>query len=283
MRTLAEAVRQTTDRALRDGALIPFEVAREDVAGGALPYRIEWASSLARKDQAAIPKPGTKPGAHNPFLPYEPALHVADVGDAHAVLLNKFPVALGHVVIVTRDYAEQDRLLDAGDLGALAAVLRELGGLAFFNGGADAGASIQHRHLQVAPFSAPLLDALLPELAIRETPQSFAALPFRHAVVRFAGASPSAATLQAAYAACLDRCALTARADGRLPPYNFLATRDAFVLVPRRRETWDDGDVRVSLNAMSFAGSIFVRDPALIPRIREAGLLRLLAAVTFAS
>jgi ATP adenylyltransferase len=285
---LAAKVTATTAAALRSGALVPFEVSSETASDAGLPWRIEWASSLARKDQAKIPKPGTKPGAFNPFLPYEPALYVADLGDAHVLLLNKFPVLFGHVLIVTREYADQELPLEDADLAALTRAMVEIDGLAFFNGGVTAGASVAHRHLQIAPFSAPLIEALLPQAAADDAPQTLVALPFRHAFLRFARPlraddAHSAARLQRAYRAALDTCALKPGSDGRLPAYNLLATRDWLLLVPRRCETWNSGDDRVSLNAMSFAGSIFVRDPALMPKIRAAGLLTLLSSVTFPS
>lgn len=283
---LAAKVRAATDTALASGALIPFEIAGETASDAGLPWRIEWASSLARKDQASIPKPGTKPGAFNPFLPYEPALYVADLGDAHVLLLNKFPVLFNHVLIVTRDYADQELPLESADLAALAVAMGQIDGLAFFNGGVTAGASVAHRHLQIAPFSAPLIQALLPQATPSDAPQQLAALPFRHAFVRFpeplnAASVESGARLYWAYRAALEYCALTPGADGRLPGYNLLATRDWLLLVPRCHETWDSGDDRVSLNAMSFAGSIFVRDAALIPKIRDAGLLTLLSSVSY--
>ena len=166
--------------------------------------------------------------------------------------------------------------------------MAQIDGLMFFNGGAQAGASVQHRHLQIAPFDAPLLQALLPDAAADHAAQQLARLPFAHALVKFDSALPAStdaagARLHDAYQGCLEHCGLAPASDGRLPPYNLLATRECLLLVPRSRETWDDGDTRVSLNAMSFAGSIFVRDPALAPRIRQAGILRLLRSVTFPS
>lgn len=284
--SLATKVTETTAAALAAGALVPFEISRESASDGGLPWRIEWASSLARKDQAKIPKPGAKPGAFNPFLPYEPALYVADLGAAHVLLLNKFPVLFNHVLIVTRDYADQELPLQQADFTALATAMSQIDGLAFFNGGVTAGASVQHRHLQIAPFGAPLIEALLPQATPQAAPQQLAALPFRHAFVRFAQTWPddeaqAAAQLLLAYRACLQACGLTTGPDDKLPAYNLLATREWLLLVPRSRETWDDGSDRISLNAMSFAGSIFVRDPALMDKVRSTGLLALLSSVTY--
>lgn len=284
---LAEASAETTRRALASGALVPFHVAREEASENGLPYRIEWASSLERKDQASIPKPGAKPSASfNPFLPYDPALHVADLGAEHVLLLNKFPVLLNHVLVISRAFVDQELPLQATDFAALAQAMQDIDGLAFYNSGTTAGASVQHRHLQIAPFTAPLIEALLPSATADNAPQQLDALPFRHAFVRFDSAwpdSPVAAgrRLYEAYRAACEFCGLSAAEGERLPAYNLLAMRGWLLLVPRSRETWEQDGERISLNAMSFGGSIFVRQPELIGLVRKAGLLRILSAVTF--
>lgn len=282
---LLAAVEHTTQSALAAGALIPFEIAGEAVQGDEWPWRIEWASSLARKDQAGIPKPGAKPAAFNPFLPYDPALFVAGLGQDHVLLINKFPVIFGHVLVVTRDDAEQQARLTRADFDALALAMNEIPGLAFFNGGVDAGASLRHRHLQIAPFPAPLMERLMPSVVPAAAPQQLLQLPFRHALLRFTSPWPqqaeaAGARLYDAYERNLAFCDMAADDDGLLPPYNLLATQDWMLMVPRRRETWETPDGQsVSLNAMSFSGSIFVRDPALIPPVKAAGLMRLLSHV----
>ena len=281
---LRAAVFRTTHSALESGALIPFDVTAETVRSEDGPWRIDWASSLARKDQTGIPKPGAKPTDFNPFLPYDPALHVADLGPDHVLLINKFPVKPGHVIVITRDFFEQQEALTRRDLGALATTMSGLPGLAIFNGGTTAGASLRHRHLQIAPMDAPLIEHLLPQIERSELPQQIRPLPFRHALIHFAEPWPqnqasAADRLFQAYQRALDFCGLKPGTDGTLPPYNLLATQQWLLLVPRSRETWEtDGDA-VSLNAIAFSGSIFVRDPALIARVKAAGLISLLRHV----
>lgn len=287
MRSLAQSVEAAARRARESGALVPFQVAGERVDDDVLPWRIEWASSLRDKDQAAVPRPGTKPGAFNPFLPYDPALHVADLGERHVLLLNKFPVLDRHVLIVTRAFAEQQGRLEASDFDALAHAMSDIPGLAFFNGGVTAGASIRHRHLQIAPFASPVTDAVAPGIPRDGAAHTSPDLPFRHAFLRFQENWPepfaeAGRRLADAYDRCLAHCGIGTTSDGLLMPYNLLATREWLFVVPRRAECWEDGTERVSLNAMSFAGSVFVRDPSLIPRVRAAGLLPLLGSVTHA-
>ena len=63
-----------------------------------------------------------------------------------------------------------------------------------------------------------------------------------------------------------------------MPPYNLLVSRNWLLVVPRRCEKWQD----VSINALGYAGSLFVRDENQIERLRAEGPLGVLAAVGYA-
>jgi ATP adenylyltransferase len=68
------------------------------------------------------------------------------------------------------------------------------------------------------------------------------------------------------------------RVDGELRqsmPYNLLATRRWMLLVPRSAEHAHG----ISLNALGFAGSLFVRDAAQLETVRWIGPMALLRAV----
>ena len=62
---------------------------------------------------------------------------------------------------------------------------------------------------------------------------------------------------------------------GQMAPYNLLLRRGWLLLVPRRAERWEG----ISINALGFAGSLFVKHRDDIERIRPAGPMQLLAAV----
>jgi ATP adenylyltransferase len=55
-------------------------------------------------------------------------------------------------------------------------------------------------------------------------------------------------------------------------PYNLLMTREFLMIVPRVRECFGE----MSLNAMAFMGSLFVRDRAQLELIKEFGLVNTL-------
>ena len=91
---------------------------------------------------------GPKP---NPFRPWDRALEVAAIGDEHTLILNKFPVQIGHMLLITQTWAPQIGWLTLADWSAVADVDRDTTGLWFFNSGPAAGASQPHRHLQLLP------------------------------------------------------------------------------------------------------------------------------------
>jgi sulfate adenylyltransferase (ADP) / ATP adenylyltransferase len=83
--------------------------------------------------------------------------------------------------------------------------------------------------------------------------------------------------MHAQYGELLARCALGALSDGRqTAPYNLLATRRWMLVVPRGRERYES----ISINALGFAGSLFVRHEAEVELVRRVGPMAVLGAVT---
>ena len=135
--------------ALKLGALQPLQTTRcvlPDPNGSSQFELRALDSELPKHLRPTGPKP-------NPFLPWDPRLEVAEVGENHALILNKYPVQLGHMLLVTRQWAAQGDWLEAQDWQALSAVDQRTSGLWFFNSGPDAGASQPHRHIQLLPRS----------------------------------------------------------------------------------------------------------------------------------
>jgi ATP adenylyltransferase len=258
--SFALAVETRVRQALASGALEPIETIQESICDAGVRFAVRRVSSLALKHGDA----GATRG--NPFLPYDERLFVADVTDTHVALLNKYPVIERHVLLVTRRFADQEAPLDAGDCEALALCLEEGGALGFYNAGREAGASQSHRHLQVAWLDPVPVEALFRELGEVKSACEIPRLPFRHAFRRRAGA----ADLFEGYRELLDAAGVRPPA-----PYNLLATRDWMLLVPRSREAFEG----ISINALGFAGSLFVRDAAQLERVRRAGPMNVLRAV----
>ena len=58
-------------------------------------------------------------------------------------------------------------------------------------------------------------------------------------------------------------------------PYNMLVTNDWMMVVPRTKEHFQD----ISINALGFAGSLFVRDQNQLEQIKQYGPINVLQSV----
>ncbi len=284
--TLWPALQRQTRHALASGALTPIRTEQVTVDDDGIRFLLRVVSSLARKAEERAHRHHVPA---DPFLPYEPDLFVAEVSDTHVALLNKFNVIDHHLLIVTRRFEHQESLLDTADFQALAACMAEYEGLGFYNAGMEAGASQTHKHLQIIPLPLapegpalpmePLIRTARPRRGIARIP----ALGLRHALARLDPADiihPGGAwRLQQAYHGLMDAVGLRgAPQDGEMRqsgPYNLLLTRHWMLLVPRSRECV----ASISINALGFAGSLFVRDRARLETVRRLRPLSLLRAV----
>lgn len=282
--TLWPALVAQTAHALACGALRPIDTIQTTLDDAGVRFVVRQVSSLVRKPKQTMRS--TEPPV-DPFLPHDPNLFVADISPTHFALLNKFNVIDHHLLIVTRAFEPQEALLDLGDFTAWFACLNEFDGLGFYNGGRDAGASQPHKHLQIVPLplgdtgqALPidvLIGAALPESKIGRLP----GLPFEHAFVRLETGPTSEVARQAfeRYRALLDAAGVGAvEAAGRLhqsAPYNLLTTTKWMLLVPRGAEQAEG----LAVNALGFAGSLFVRNAEELETVRMMGPMSLLRRV----
>ena len=85
----------------------------------------------------------------NPFNPWDQQLEIARIGEYHQLILNKYPVQLGHILLITNKWMPQNGWLDLNDWDAIKKVNNDTSGLWFFNSDPLAGASQPHRHIQL--------------------------------------------------------------------------------------------------------------------------------------
>jgi ATP adenylyltransferase len=262
--------------ALASGALRPVATAAEFIEDGGARFLLRRVEGLARKDAEAAQRPS------NPFLPREEALFVADVSDSHVVLLNKFNVIHHHLLVVTREFEDQERVLSRADFDALLACMAEFPSLGFYNGGAAAGASQPHKHLQLVPLPLAPEGPALPVQPLLDRARfegGWGAVPgfsFAHVLCP---RPREAAETRELYLKMLRQAGIPPweAADGlrQSAAYNLLLGPGWMLLVPRTREFFDG----ISVNALAYAGSLFVRDAQQLGRIRAAGPMAVLAAV----
>ena len=288
--SLWPALVERSRHALACGAMQPIETSQKIVHDAGVDFLVRRLSSLALKEQERRQNEQAA-GPANPFLPHEPDLFVADISASHFALLNKFNVIAHHLLIVTRRFVDQETLVDLDDFQALAACMAQFDGLAIYNGGAVAGASQPHKHLQLVPLplvpGGPLvpMEPLFATVTGRAGIQCISGLPFRHAFAWmepgwFEDADGAAARLLALYLNLLGANGLGAVGatgeERQSEPYNLLATRRWMLLVPRSKEKFDS----VPVNSLGFAGSMFVRDEAQMQVLTRAGPMAVLSAVS---
>jgi sulfate adenylyltransferase (ADP) / ATP adenylyltransferase len=290
--TLWKRIRKTTEQAVTSGALLPIRTNQAVIDEEGVRFLVRVLESLKRKDEARWNQDRAPEAKPNPFLPPEPDLLVGPVSSTHVAVLNKFNVVENHLLIVTREFEEQTMLLTPADFEALWACMVEYDSLGFYNGGPGAGASQRHKHLQVVPLpfspegpSVPV-EPLFPSGPggqLTRVPK----FPFLNVFTRLdpgLAYSPSAAARETygLYCRMLSRAGMKSpvpdKATIQSLPYCLLVTRSWMLLVPRSRELTQG----VSLNALAFAGSFFVRDREQLEQLRSYGVMNALRDVSLA-
>jgi sulfate adenylyltransferase (ADP) / ATP adenylyltransferase len=277
-----------TEHALACGALRSFDTVQRVIEDRGVRFLVRQAANLARKEEAS--KLAAKSAAdaasewRDPFAPCEAALRVGDIGEQHFLLLNKFNVLAHHLLIVTTDFEPQETLIGEDDFAALFACLDRFDGLGFYNGGTIAGSSQPHKHLQMVPLP---LDAdsqatlpIEPYLEAARTDGIFRVpeLAFAHAAAWLGDTDAKQA--RATYLRLLDAIGVepldVAGVVHQSAPYNLLVTRRWMLAVPRSVSHVQG----VPVNALGFAGSLFVRDDAQRDIVESRGPMQLLADAT---
>lgn len=263
-------------------------------------FQVRVVENLTRKSKEvqrrAKQEPDTKDlnkKHFNPFLPYEPALYVGELTNHYRCLLNKFNVMDHHILMVRSRFVPQQMPLDIEDFLAAQICLQAQDGLVFYNGGPVAGASVEHKHLQMIPLPLTAADAfpfesLLFSASIADNPTE-TALPFSHRVVttepiatEFSSMNPIEALKETAernrknYHRLLTDLKLSSGSNGMTPPHNMLMTRDYLWVIPRSKDSHEG----LAVNALGFAGMLLVRDQNQLRQLDRIGCLELLKAVT---
>lgn len=288
--TLWTRVKEQTEHALKTGALQSIPTEYEFVEQDGINFLVRILSNLVRKDKAKKQQTqkSTNSGKEfNPFLPYEEDLFVANISPTHLCLLNKFNVVDYHLLIVTRAFEEQENCLNLQDFQAMWTCLGEIEGLVFYNGGKIAGASQRHKHLQLVPLPLTPQGAKVPiETAIasasfQNSVGTIPSFPFKHALAKLEPSwqeSPqqaAQATLEC-YHRLLHSVGLSCNGNQQSGAYNFLATREWMLVVPRKEEDFQS----ISVNSLGFAGALLVRNEEQMKIIKECQPLTVLKGVS---
>ena len=273
---LWDRVTSVTAAALDQGALEPIDTDFTVVKDNGVHFLVRIVSKLAIKPRAD--------SEHNPFLPYDKALHVADALPTHICVLNKYNVLDHHLLIITREFDDQVSLLRYDDFHALWRCMSEYESLGFYNSGTVSVKSQPHKHLQVVPLplarnrpgvAVPIESLLMTSGVPIGEVVTLRSLPFSHAFVRwefrgFENAASAADESLMRYREMLgkfklkDNASHVRRAAG---PYNLIVTCRWMMLVPRVCECFKS----ISFNSLAFAGGAFGTQRVQLAHLRAVG------------
>ena len=138
-----KALKQT-EISIKNNALFPLktvDISKEIYKSNDFIIR-RLDTSVFRKNKIIGPKP-------NPFRPWDKNLEINSIGKFHQLILNKYPVQKGHLLLITNRWKAQNGWLEEEDWLAIKKVNLDTTGLWFFNSCKEAGASQPHRHIQL--------------------------------------------------------------------------------------------------------------------------------------
>jgi ATP adenylyltransferase len=288
--TLWQRIITQTELALNCDALQSIPTEYDFIEAGSIQFLVRILSNLARKQKAKKKqqKKLAKSGKEfNPFLPYEQDLFVGNLSETHLCLLNKFNVVDYHLLIITRQFEEQETWLTQADFEAMWLSLAEIDGLVFYNGGKLAGASQRHKHLQLVPF--PLVPdginlPIEPAIASVQFNNSIGIIPefpFVHAIATFNPdwinhLSEAAIFTLELYFELLATLGLSVGDNPfQSGAYNLLATRNWMMIIPRSQEKFEG----ISINSLGFAGTLLVKNSEQLQQLKSYHPLTVLKQV----
>ncbi|CEL01488.1 hypothetical protein ASPCAL01070 [Aspergillus calidoustus] len=257
-------------------------------AGFVLEFHIS--PSLSKKPQDGDPVSGhedphatQKPECFGPGSDIgnsDPGLLLARIRGTHLLVVNKFCMFRPQLLLLTSDsYRRQREPLDADDLGAACEVLSELRERSFFviyNGGPVAGASRQHKHLQVLPRP--------PRLFPDERGFDEKSVPFRY-FLRYLdgvdiGASDGYEKVFEAYTTLLVEAKRALGVDSDSEeyfPHNVALAKEWIIVIPRQSADFEG----ITANAPGMLGSVWLTSDEQFKQWKQVGPRKVLAGLGF--
>ena len=241
---------EVSKNAVDCGAIIPLDTLKYKTNEAICDYELRFLKS-------PIPKYLIEYGPkRNPFIPWDKKLEIQTLSDKHTLILNKYPVQIGHILLITNKWKPQNGWLDIYDFDAIENVDNDTSGLWFFNSSREAGASQPHRHFQLLPRHS--CESICPRYnwfcSLLSNKNNIDSL-ISHSVSikpRNKKQRSNAHELYNSYKSMIDEMNLGSFDSNNKPlkPYNLLITKDWIALIKRKTERSNG----FSINALGFAG-----------------------------
>ena len=211
----------------------------------------------------------------NPFNPWDKILEVDKIGTNHQLILNKYPVQKGHILLITNTWKPQDGWLDISDWIAIQMVNEDTSGLWFFNSSPIAGASQPHRHFQL--LRRDYGEIICPRekwfLDLEKNNDQDSKLK-KNAVVSKFNFLDNSINIYNLYLELSKKIGLGNPIDDEKPrfPYNILITNNWIAIIKRKY----DHVHGFSVNGLGFAGYLLVTEKSNINYLKKYGPEKLL-------
>jgi len=211
----------------------------------------------------------------NPFKPWDNTLEIDSIGKDHHLILNKYPVQLGHILLITNEWKEQNGWIDIKDWEAIKEVNKDTTGLWFFNSDPLAGASQPHRHIQLLrreplELSCPREKWILDFNNVKNKNQRFC----KNLLLKKFSKTLNEENIHQIYKDLSYKLGLGDPKVDKKPkyPYNLIFTNRWMLLIKRKI----DNLYGISVNALGFAGYILVTEKSDIKYLKKFGPEKLL-------
>ena len=211
----------------------------------------------------------------NPFSPWEKELEIDKIGDNHQLILNKYPVQKGHILLITNNWKPQNGWLDIDDWKAIQQVNKDTSGLWFFNSSPIAGASQPHRHFQLLRRSRDEISCPREKWFLEmNLDQDINSKLKKNIIVSKFNFIENSVSLFELYLELCKKLGLGDPVRDKKPiyPYNVLITNKWISIIKRRK----DHIHGFSINSLGFAGYILVTEKSNINYLKKFGPERLL-------
>jgi len=211
----------------------------------------------------------------NPFKPWDKLLEIDTIGKDHQLILNKYPVQLGHILLITNEWKEQNGWINIKDWEAIKEVNKDTTGLWFFNSSPLAGASQPHRHFQLlrrdpSELSCPREKWILGFNDLNYKNQKFS----KNIILKKFSKTLNEENIDEIYKGISYKLGLGEPELDKKPryPYNLIFTNDWMLLIKRKT----DNLYGISVNALGFAGYILITEKSNIEYLKKIGPEKLL-------
>ncbi|GIJ86415.1 hypothetical protein Asppvi_005303 [Aspergillus pseudoviridinutans] len=211
----------------------------------------------------------------------DPDLLIANINETHLLVINKFSVFRPQLLLLTSDsYRRQHEPLTVGDFAAIHSVLRSSKNphLVIYNCGPIAGASRNHKHVQILPRPAHLFP---------DDPNSDPGVtPFHYVLRCLRGLdfenpdcpSKLSEVYQELLAEAKERLGQSAstNTEGYFP-HNVVLVREWMIVIPRRSNNFEG----ITANAAAMMGSVWLKSEDELDRWKQVGPTKALAGLGF--